>query len=476
MLILADTDGLGVDLYQFGEGVHETSPYGHGPPDRHVLAGEFLPGSLGCRVDGRPALVDADYPYPLRQVKRPQEGFRFPARRAVSHGDGLDLEPPAEVDHRAPGLVRLPLRCVRIDSVPMKELALPVETDHLASRPEPGIDGENALLPQRGSKQELAEVVREHPDRLRVGAFLHGHADLRLHGREKKPRRAVLRGRCDLFGRRRRRVDKAVREEPQGLLFAARDGEHKETLPLSPPHREHPVRRRAPDGLLPLMVVPVSRSLLFLSRYHLRCEIGLCQEEVPHRGPCRRVLAYPLGDDIPGARERLFDGPNALFGIDESGRLPGRIETGGTCTVAREEHPREGLQSFLSRDGGPGPPFGAKGQIEVLEHCESLRRLDLFLQILREQFPLLEGPQDRPPALVQFLQLFQPVPYRAYGHLVKGPRGLFPVPGNEGNRGTIYKKRGRRPHPSLGDTEFTCYLLTMLHLLLHVSLMVVCGS
>ena len=76
-----------------------------------------------------------------------------------------------------PGL----LREVREDRLVMEELPLGVEADDLAARPEAGIDAEDALLPERRGEQELAEVVGEDADRLRVGPLLGGEADLRFH-------------------------------------------------------------------------------------------------------------------------------------------------------------------------------------------------------------------------------------------------------------------------------------------------------
>ncbi len=96
----------------------------------------------------------------------------------------------------SPGL----LREVGEDRLVVEELSLGVEADDLAARPEAGIEGEDALLPERRGEQELAEVVGEDADRLRVGPLLRGQADLRLHGVGEEPPVAVLDGQPDLFG------------------------------------------------------------------------------------------------------------------------------------------------------------------------------------------------------------------------------------------------------------------------------------
>ena len=46
VLVLAHTDGLGVYLDQFGQGVHEAAADGNSPPDGNVLIGKLSPRHL----------------------------------------------------------------------------------------------------------------------------------------------------------------------------------------------------------------------------------------------------------------------------------------------------------------------------------------------------------------------------------------------------------------------------------------------
>ena len=133
----------------------------------------------------------------------PEEGLRLPARRAVSDGDRLD----PELARRASGPSRPPASRAFSERwgkivVVVEELSLGVEADELAPRPEAGIEGEEPLLAERRGEQELAEVVGEDADRLRVGPLLRGQADLRFHRVGEEPPVAVLDGQPDLFGGR----------------------------------------------------------------------------------------------------------------------------------------------------------------------------------------------------------------------------------------------------------------------------------
>ena len=60
VLVLADADGLGIDLHQLGQRVHEPPADGDRAADGDVLVGELLAGDLRGGVDRRAALVDHD--------------------------------------------------------------------------------------------------------------------------------------------------------------------------------------------------------------------------------------------------------------------------------------------------------------------------------------------------------------------------------------------------------------------------------
>ena len=54
----------------------------------------------------------------------------------------------------------------------MKEIALAVETDRLASVPESRVDGKDTFLTHRGRQQELLEILPEDLDRLDIRFLL----------------------------------------------------------------------------------------------------------------------------------------------------------------------------------------------------------------------------------------------------------------------------------------------------------------
>ena len=403
--------------------------------------GKLLPGDLGGGVDRGAALVDHDDLDRLREVQFPEEGLRLPARRAVPDGDRLDPEPRAELPDRLGRLLPRLLREVGEDRVVVEELSLGVEADELAPRPEAGIEGEEPLLAERRGEEELAEVVGEDADRLRVGPFLRGHADLRLHGVGEKPPVAVLDGHPDLFGGRAVSPDEHRVEQGNRLRLRRDDAEGQELLLLAAPHREDPVGRRLGGRLFPVEIVPVPASLRLLPGDDPGLEDGLCREELPHPGAGLFVFVHPFGDDVPGPGERLLRRGDALFRIDEGGRRRERVER----LLLGENLLCERFQPLLPGDGRPRPPLGAEGEVDVLENGEGSGGGDLRREFVGEEFALRERFEDRLAPLVQLGELGEAVADVGDLHLVEGSRRLLPVAGDEGHRRPFAEElRGRR--------------------------------
>ena len=96
VLVLPDTDGLGVDLHQLRQRVLEPPGDGHRRPEVHVVLGELLRRQRACGVHGGPRLGDdhvadvgsgiVDLPDQLHRHL-----LRLPAGGAVADGDVLHM-------------------------------------------------------------------------------------------------------------------------------------------------------------------------------------------------------------------------------------------------------------------------------------------------------------------------------------------------------------------------------------------------
>ena len=94
VLILADADGFGVELDEFGERVHEAAADGDGAADGEIVVGEFFARDFGGGVDGGAGFVDHDDRESDcgQALRRADEGFGLASGGAVADGDGFDLE------------------------------------------------------------------------------------------------------------------------------------------------------------------------------------------------------------------------------------------------------------------------------------------------------------------------------------------------------------------------------------------------
>ena len=90
VLILAHADGLGIDLYQFGQRVLQTPRDGNGAAHGEVEIGKFLARDIRRRVYGRARFVHrhAEDLSVLRLEKLPHKRIGFARGGAVADGDG----------------------------------------------------------------------------------------------------------------------------------------------------------------------------------------------------------------------------------------------------------------------------------------------------------------------------------------------------------------------------------------------------
>ncbi len=259
MLVLADTDGFGVEFNEFGEGVHEAAADGDGAADGEVVVGEFFAGDLGGGVDGGAGFVDHDDGDGGGQAAGADEGLGLAAGGAVADGDGLDLETGGEAEDLVLGLGGAHLG---VDDVVVEEFALAIEEHGFAAGAEAGVDGHDVLATEGGGEEEFADVVGEDFDRGEVGGFFGFEAHLGLHGGGEEALEGVGDDEAELGGGGGRGGgggggfdDEALElGEGEGLVGEG-DAHHDEQLLLGAAHGEEAVAGALGEGLGPVEVV-----------------------------------------------------------------------------------------------------------------------------------------------------------------------------------------------------------------------------
>ena len=104
----------------------------------------------------------------------------------------------------------------------------PVEADDLAPGPQPRVDCQHVLLPQRRRQEELADIFDENVDSSLVCPRLQVRTHLRLQRRTEKALVAVTDSDHDLLGSCAAPRDKPPLEERHGSGFV-RDNVHGQT-------------------------------------------------------------------------------------------------------------------------------------------------------------------------------------------------------------------------------------------------------
>ena len=77
MLVLADTDGLRIDLDQFRQRIHQPASDGDGPTDGDIIIGKLVTGRFGGRVDGSTLFADNKDLHGTVELLVRDEVFRF---------------------------------------------------------------------------------------------------------------------------------------------------------------------------------------------------------------------------------------------------------------------------------------------------------------------------------------------------------------------------------------------------------------
>ena len=185
MLILADADGLGVELDQLGQRVLQAARDGDGSADGEVEIGELLARDFGGGIDGGARLVhhhaeDRREAFLLEKVADERVGLARSG--AVADRDGPDvvfLDQGFQRTFRAGDVV---LGLERVDDIVTEKLAGVVDDGDLAAGADAGVESEYGELARGRGEQQVLEILAKNLDGIGVGALLQFQADLRGDG------------------------------------------------------------------------------------------------------------------------------------------------------------------------------------------------------------------------------------------------------------------------------------------------------
>ena len=159
VLILPYTNRFGVDFDEFGERVKQATTYRHGATHRNVFVGKLFASYSRSRINRSAVFADQKYFYRTRKASTAEKLLSFTARSAVTEGYGIDFVCVDKVSNLSRSAFDVIARLSRIDCIVGKQIALTVETHHLAARTKSRVDCQYAFSGQRRCKEQLSCVV-----------------------------------------------------------------------------------------------------------------------------------------------------------------------------------------------------------------------------------------------------------------------------------------------------------------------------
>ena len=433
VLVLADTDGLRVDLDQLGQGVLESAGDGYGTAKRDIKLREFGRRVGGGGVDRRARLGHHDLGQlelrvPLDQVGGQPVGL--PRGGAVADRDELSVVCLGQSREGAEGLVPAPLRLVRVDGRGRGHLAGPVGDGDLDPGPEARIQADRGPRARRGGQQQVAHVGREHPDRFVFGQLPQPDPDVDAQVGQDPGAPGPVDG-----GAQPRVGGPAFVAQAEALRNGGLDGrvvgagverEVEDLLLLAAEQGQDAVRGQPGEGLAELEVVGELRAFCCVAgaRAHLGDQRAAGGHRLAQLPDQVGVLGEPLDQDGAGAFQGRGDVRDVL--VEEALCSALRITRG-----VSEQQVSQRLQARLAGDLGLGPPFGLVRQVQVLEPGLGVRGADLRFELAGQLSLGGDLDEDRIPALVELAQVAEPLLERAQLRVVQGAGGLLAVPGDE---------------------------------------------
>ena len=431
VLVLAHTDGLGVNFHQLGQRVLETAGDGHRRAQIHIVIGELLRGQLGGGIHTGPRLTDyhvADTPG--RELLEELGGhlLGLPAGGAVANGNPGHTVGLNEGFQSVHGLPLLLFAEGGVDHRRIQHLAGAVHHRHLAAIAVSGVQAHGDKALHWRLHQERFQIEAKHFDGPLIRLLGEEIAGLPLHAGGNEPLIGVIRGGTDK-GHRRPAGHHHLADRHLGPLAVQLHRRFQKALPLAPVDGQHLV----PQGPVHRGTEVVVEAVDAVGGVLL----GLAGDQHP-LGPKEgaQALAHPgivrdgLREDVAGPLEGLFHSGHPFFRVDV-------VQCGlfrrGAVRPNGEQQLGQRLQPFFPGHGGPSAALGLVGEVQVLHLRQRGGGVNGGGQFLCQLALIFNGVLDLLAALVQIAQVLQPVSQGAQGGVVHGPVELLAVAGDKGD-------------------------------------------
>ena len=439
MLVLADTDGFRVDLHQLGQRVLQAAGDGHGAAQGNVQFGEFPRGQFGGRIHRGAGLADHDLGHlqlraELDQVDGQLVGLA--AGGAVADGDQVDIVLGAELGQHGEGAVPVVLRRVRVDGGGIQQFAGGIDHGHLAAGAQARVEAEGGARAGRCGQQQVMQVAGEDVDRLGLGAvaqlaeqvgFQMG-VELDLPGPAHHFAQPLVGGPALLLDAEALGNHQFARMAGARQLLAHLQRHAEDALVAAAEDGQRTVRGGVAQHFVVLEVVAELGAFGFLARNQAGAEGGFLLEETAQFFQQAGVFGEALHEDVLGAFEHGLGVGKAFFGIDETGSLAFRVQSG-----VAEQRIGQLAEAGFQGDLALGAALLLVGQVEVFQPGLGIGFENVALEFAGQLALLLDAGEDGRAALVQLAQVAQALFQGTQLGVVEAAGHFLAVAGDKGH-------------------------------------------
>ena len=430
MLILADTDGFGIDLHQFCQRILQTSCDGCGAALAHVEIRKLFGGQFAGGINTGTGLIDDDVLQGSGTFtdELGNHSFGFPGGGTVPHGDEIYLITVHETAKCFFGFLHPVLRCRRIDHHGVQDFAGGIHNSQLASGTEGGIPAEDRFSLHRRLHQKLCEVGAENSDGTVFRSLCQAIAKLCLDGRRDQTFVSVGYGFLQI-GRTDRIAPclHLVRQVGKNIFHRSSDPHGEDLFFFTAVYGEDPMSGDLFQRFGIIIVIGIDRLRIRI----LLLRFGSKKTAAVRHGTDRLSVVGIIGDlfrkNVFCHGQRGCGVRNLFFRIYEFLRFLHRVSAAKTQCVGQRR------QSFLSGDHSTGTAFGLIRAVQILQCHHGLGLVNLPAQFFRQFSLLFNGGQDGGFAFLQIAEVTETLVKGTKDFVVESAGRFLAVTGNEGN-------------------------------------------
>ena len=319
-----------------------------------------------------------------------------------------------------------------INRVVVEEVALGVKANHLAARAESWVNAHDALLAQRGSQEELAQVVGKDANGLFVGPRLALGGKFGFDAGAEQALVGIRHGHLHLGSGRRTAAHVGTGQALEAaLLVVGRDADAQESLGLAAADGQQAVGGASAEWLAPVEIVAILLRFGRLGLHHFGGDDGETLIGGAQGVARVFVLVDALGQDVARPLQSRF--LIGHFGCQETAGGAHRVLVG-----LRLEEVGEGFEAQAAGCLGARLALGLEGQVDVLQHGGVPAIGKARLEFGRHLALLGDGVGDKLAAVLHLKEAFVLVLDGRHLHLVHTARCLLAVTADEGDGGTAF--------------------------------------